>query len=1468
MNTKLFKLSTLSKAMIPLLSAAVITGCGSDSDSSSPVVPAPSTPGEVELTPSVNLPAAAPTPTADQVVVSYIAPAVSTFKTVTKTVDWNLVCGEKSFTATSSDEFGPIWLLTAADVIGACNISDGSTDVPVAIDADDAGKSLGVSSNGTKITGSRQDTFMASHGLDQTGTDVKLPKVSAPDELPAPASGYFALNLYDALGDYKEEGADKDGYGNLNLHIWNNSNCNAVDPTAVNNGWDDVSVTPSDSDEFGPVWYIPVTDDPTQCFNVIFRNSNKDKLINSDLVIDISNIADNPSVTYIPGNQTSYATRALAFETGGPSSEFTIDTVGAILLDDNTMVWKAGSGADLVQIMFTPNGKFDVSEDGVVSGTSIKLTSTDLSDEQKAKFPHLADYPAFEIPTLPADLALANLMKGSMVAISSSNGADGEASELRSSTAIQYAGALDAIFAEAATDLEYGPIYSDDGVTFRLWAPTATDVELVVYNSGKSVVSRHEMTEDSKSGSWSVELEKDTVDGQFYRYAMKVFQPREQKGYGYEVTDPYSVSLSTNSLYSQAVDLDSDDLKPDGWDSLKSPHSQNEANGDLSDMVIYESHVRDFSARDASTENKGKYLAFTEADSKPVDHLKQLSEAGMTHLHLMPVFDIATINEDPSQVANIDQPFSKLCSLKPEIKNDDKFKEYCDSGNTIAEAFEELQTEDNKDNAVVEALNEYVRAVDSYNWGYDPYHYTVPEGSYATDAEGSKRILEFREMVQSVKEDVGMNVVVDVVYNHTNASGLNDKSVLDKVVPLYYQRLVPDTGSVETSTCCDNTAPENAMFAKLIDDSVQTWTEAYKIDAFRWDLMGHHPLSQMKGTLAAAREVNPDVYFYGEGWNFGEVADNKRFVQATQPNLGGTGIGSFSDRLRDAVRGGSPFDSGDAIRETQGFATGAATLPNERMLDADGNVSAAEVKRAQQQVDLTRLGMAGNLKNFKMVDFEGNTQVGSSIDYNGQNAGYAEQPWEIQNYVSKHDNQTFWDSNMFKVAEEATVEVRVQMQTIGMSTVLLGQAMPFNHMGGELLRSKSMQRDSYDYGDWYNLVDFTLADNNWNKGLPAKEKDAANYDQITRATDDVNSQPTPADMERMFENYKELLTLRKASDLMTLPSAEEIMNRVDFRNTGKGQTTGLIVMTIDNGTTQTVDLDPSLDAIVVMINATPNAQTAKDFKDNEDKLIALTGFELSSKHRTDGIAGDASFADGTFTVPAWSTAVFVQARGDARGLGLPVALKKADLPPFGKTKVYIAGGFEQANWNPSAIEVPYTNSGLYTVQLGLGTDTGYKFTKGSWDDQISCDNDNCPSNFTDMGMYEFSLDATDPENPVVVDAKLAESYKDKTWFIPGTLAGGWDHADGRQMTTDSKDATLVTFTTAELTADETTEFKFTCGGWGNCEHGFSAVTVADESLPLTDNNGNIAFTPADTGAYTVTFDILSKQVSIKAEGIK
>ena len=215
-------------------------------------------------------------------------------------------------------------------------------------------------------------------------------------------------------------------------------------------------------------------------------------------------------------------------------------------------------------------------------------------------------------------------------------------------------------------------------------------------------------------------------------------------------------------------------------------------------------------------------------------------------------------------------------------------------------------------------------------------------------------------MVAALAE-IGLRVVLDVVYNHTVAAGQDRHSVLDRIVPGYYHRLSAD-GRLENSTCCPNTAAEHAMMQKLIVDSVVQWARQYKVGGFRFDLMGHHPRSTMLAVRSAldALTVADDgvdgaaMYVYGEGWNFGEVADNARFVQATQVQMAGTGIGTFNDRLRDAVRGGGPFDDDPRV---QGFGTGLFTDPNGR--PAGPPVVQRDDLLAAQ--DAIKVGLTGNL---------------------------------------------------------------------------------------------------------------------------------------------------------------------------------------------------------------------------------------------------------------------------------------------------------------------------------------------------------------------------------------------------------------------------------------------------------------------------------------------------------------------------
>ncbi len=1205
-------------------------------------------------------------------------------------------------------------------------------------------------------------------------------------------------------------------FANYSLHLWNNDACNATAESGLNAGWDDKANTPAAVDGFGPSWVVPLSK-VEGCINFIARNGDLANLTGSDMKVVFSDHPDR-TVAIVAGKNEIFGSRAEAF-----TAAFGVAGASAHLIDGNTLIWQGGKDKPHVRLYYTDSGTIKANAEGVFDFPYITLTPTSLTAEQQAKYPHLKDAAAF---ALPAGKDLKPLLKGELVAIGTD--ADGI---LQGATLVQSAGALDALYSEAATKLTYGAVVEGGNVTFRLWAPTARSVKLALFDEQHKSLGERTMTLDEASGSWSVQGGSELV-GKFYRYDIQVYHPVSRKLESYQVTDPYSLSLAMNSEFSQVVDLNDPALKPEGWDSLKAPHSQQNP----ADITIYEAHVRDLTGNDDSTpaEHRGKFLGLTDTDTAPVKHLQALAKSGVSHLHLLPVFDIATVNEDPAKVANIGDDFSKLCQVNPEVQNS-KFAGYCSSGQTIEAVLGDLQGGDSKENPQVQELYGYLRGVDSFNWGYDPYHYTTPEGSYATNAEGSQRILEFREMVKAIKQNIGMNVVMDVVYNHTNEAGLGPKSVLDKIVPWYYQRLNPETGSVENSTCCSNTAPEHAMFAKLMDDSLVTWARDYKIDAFRFDLMGHHPKDQMVQALAAVKKVNPEMYFYGEGWNFGEVQDDKRFVQATQKHLAGTGIGSFSDRLRDAVRGGSPFDGGDTIRKTQGFGNGALVDANEM----DG----VDRATALHQSDLVRLGMAGNLKDFILTDKDGMPKKGADIDYNGQPAGYAQDPTEIQNYVDKHDNQTLFDNLIYKAPQGSDL---VRMQGVSLATAMLGQGIPFTHAGVELLRSKSMERDSYDSGDWYNRVDYTLADNNFDKGLPRKDKDGDNYPLIEQVLG-KHVKPSGADMATMVGFYQELAELRQSSRLLRLGSGAEVIKRVDFRNTGPDQVPGLIVMTVDDGVNAGADLDPAIDGLVVMINATNAPQSIGDFRDGNDQPIDLTSLQLSPAHHGgESIARDAAVNGGTLTLGAWSAAVFVKPQSGAQGSGLPVG-KKTDLstvPPFGDTAVYLKGFLDE--WG-NTNQMTFTSNFMYEFTTEVSSDklgtTNVKIADASWGplNYGSCnagdklvvgtpltlckggDTGNIGLDLAKAGSYKFVFTAMNKDKPTlsvsftepVQSCKVLDTVAGNplgyNLFVKGELSG-WAAQPQYQLSYKGMDGDLAIYQAA-FNYTGSTEFKVANEDW-------------------------------------------------------
>lgn len=865
-------------------------------------------------------------------------------------------------------------------------------------------------------------------------------------------------------------------------------------------------------------------------------------------------------------------------------------------------------------------------DNGEAPDLIVPLQNIPRPDYIQGSAPHLSEFIA-----LKPNTALENvqqLLKNQLAILQKDS--DGNIQKV---SYLQTARVLDALYTAADNDADevdgYGATLREEKSRFLLWAPTAISVSVKLYDEVKEPLASIAMTED-ESGVWQANSE--FGQGTYYRYEVEVYHPRTQNIEKLEVTDPYSLSLSRNSKFSQVVDLSSEATKPLNWDKQKDSlltHPES--------LILYETHIRDFSASDnnlSDIAHAGKYKAFSEVNSDGMKHLLQLGQAGLNTVHLLPTYDISTVNEDPDKVIFPQDDLNKVCSIVPSL-------EFCDQeiGQGIDKS-QSLQTLlESYDVSGTQAQNviEQIRAFDPYNWGYDPYHYTVPEGSYALDPEGIPRLVEFREMVQSL-HNKGFRVIMDVVYNHTFASGLDEKSVLDKVVPNYYQRLNPISGEVETSTCCDNTATENRMMAKLMIDSLVIWANHYKIDGFRFDLMGHQPKAAMLEAREAVRAVDPDTYFYGEGWNFGEVANNAQFEQAAQLPLAGTEIGTFTDRLRDAVRGGSSFVSGDDIRFGQGIGNGLSILPNELQV-ADNQL--AEKEDAQQaeysvSMDQVRVGLAGNLAEFPLQDASGADVLGKDVLYGNAPTGYALDPADTINYVSKHDNQTLWDNNQYRFAFATTTNQRVRMQNLSLAYPLFAQGIPFLHMGSELLRSKSFLRDSYDYGDWFNVVDFAKQGNNYNVGLPPSVKDEANWDVISRIIKGNESRDhvKPAHIEFASNVFMDFISIRSSTPLFSLKTAEQVIERVKFHNTGKEQQQGLIVMSIADGE-GVKDLDAAFDSLVVIFN---NNLEAKEFSYEGAENYSLHPVQANG---ADPIVASASALNGQFNVPALSVAVFV-----------------------------------------------------------------------------------------------------------------------------------------------------------------------------------------------------------------------------------
>ena len=510
------------------------------------------------------------------------------------------------------------------------------------------------------------------------------------------------------------------------------------------------------------------------------------------------------------------------------------------------------------------------------------------------------------------------------------------------------------------TDLEL--IYTPHASSFRVWAPTASEVKLLLYDNGHDGMAyRTENMKRAEKGTWKFKIQGD-LKGKFYTFQVKIDDVWLKETPGMWVK-----AVGVNGKRAAIIDMK--ETNPEGWELDKRPELQS-----FTDIIIYEVHMRDFSvAENSGMKHKGKFLAFTEhgtknsaGDKTGIDHLKEL---GVTHVHLLPSYDFASIDETKLEENN-------------------------------------------------------------YNWGYDPLNYNVPEGSYSTDPyDPSVRIREFKQMVQALHK-AGIRVIMDVVYNHTYTG---EDSHLNLLVPGYFYRFNEDSTWSNASGCGNETASERAMMRKFIVESVVYWAREYRIDGFRFDLMGIHDIETMNQVRAALDRIDPTIFVYGEGW----TADNsplpyeQRALKQHAKQF--DGIAVFSDDIRDALKGSW------AHPDVPGFVSGVEGLE-----------------------ESVKFGVVASTFH-PQIDY-------SKLIYSRE--PYVKNPTQIINYVSCHDDLCLVDKLRESRPPGATEEELKRFNKLAQTVVFTAQGVPFIYAGEELYRDKKGDHNSYQSPDSINKINW------------------------------------------------------------------------------------------------------------------------------------------------------------------------------------------------------------------------------------------------------------------------------------------------------------------------------------------------------------------------------------------------------------
>ncbi|WP_404454417.1 type I pullulanase [Virgibacillus necropolis] len=491
-----------------------------------------------------------------------------------------------------------------------------------------------------------------------------------------------------------------------------------------------------------------------------------------------------------------------------------------------------------------------------------------------------------------------------------------------------------------ASDERLGYVYSQEKTSFSVWAPTATNMDLVLQDYRISMGRK-------SNGVWHT-----TVVGNWnnahYHFAVSVNGKEQQ------VNDPYGKSMTANSGRSVVLDLDSTD--PSGFRGINYPKVSKQ------DAIIYELHIRDAtSSVESGVQHKGRFLGLTERNTKTSagysTGLSYIKNLGCTHVQLLPVQDFARVDE-----------------TKPK---------------------------------------------ESYNWGYDPLFYFVPEGSYATDPNNPyARVNECKQMIQAFHEE-GLSIILDVVYNHVFC---HEESAFEKLVPGYYFRYQQD-GSLSNGTGTGNDiATERKMARKFILDCIDYWINEYNVDGFRFDLMGAMDVETIKAIQSRCLQEERPILLLGEGWELDtQLPSNQKATNSQADHL--LEVSFFNDTFRDSIKG-NLFKSDDV-----GYANG------------NGHY----IERLPQ-----------------LVSGSCNEKFGDRLFSN---------PLQSVNYVECHDNHTLWDRLRISNPDASELN-RKRMHQIATGLTLLSQGVPFLHAGQEFFRTKNGDENSYISGDNINQIDW------------------------------------------------------------------------------------------------------------------------------------------------------------------------------------------------------------------------------------------------------------------------------------------------------------------------------------------------------------------------------------------------------------